>query len=57
MSPSAYLRGRGNAIFYTLSWLDHLRRKEVRVVDGHAAYAVETSKAVQLSLLHELGLP
>lgn len=57
MSPSAYLRGRGNAIFYTLSWLDHLKRKEVRVVNGHAAYAVETSKAVQLSLLHELGLP
>lgn len=57
MSPSAYLRGRGNAIFYTQSYLAHLERKGVRVVNGTAAYTVETSKALQLSLLHDLGLP
>ncbi len=57
MSPSAYLRGRGNAIFYTLSWLDHLRRRGVRVVNGYDAFVSETSKARQLALLEELGLP
>ncbi|HEX8242327.1 MAG TPA: hypothetical protein VF541_02480 [Longimicrobium sp.] len=57
MSPSAYLRGAGNAIFYTQSWLDHLERNEVRVVNGRGAYAVETSKAVQINLLRRLGLP
>lgn len=57
MSPSAYLRGRGNAIFYTLSWLDYLRRHGVRVVNGYDAYATEISKSAQLSLLEELGLP
>ncbi|HEX8690832.1 MAG TPA: hypothetical protein VF746_00210 [Longimicrobium sp.] len=57
MSPSAYLRGAGNAIFYTQSWLDYLERAGVRVVNGRAAYAVETSKAAQIALLHQLGLP
>ncbi|HET7234754.1 MAG TPA: hypothetical protein VFJ16_32370 [Longimicrobium sp.] len=57
MSPSAYLRGAGNAIFYTQSWLDHLERNGVRVVNGRAAYGVETSKAVQINLLRRLGLP
>jgi biotin carboxylase len=57
MSPSAYLRGHGNAIFYTQSWLDYLERAGVRVVNGRAAYGVETSKAVQINLLRKLGLP
>jgi hypothetical protein len=57
MSPSAYLRGGGNAVFYTLSWLDHLRRRGVRVVNGYGAFVTETSKARQLALLEELGLP
>ena len=57
MSPSAYLRGAGNAIFYTQSWLDWLERAGTRVVNGRAAYGVETSKAVQLNLLQRLGLP
>ena len=57
MSPSAYLRGAGNAIFYTQSWLDWLERSGVRVVNGRAAYGVETSKAVQINLLRRLGLP
>lgn len=57
MSPSAYLRGRGNAIFYTTSYLAHLQTKGVRVVNGYEAWLTETSKAFQLSLLHSLGLP
>src|SRR5204862_420080 len=57
MSPSAYLRGHGNAIFYTLHYLAYLKRHEVRVINGYDAYVTETSKALQLSLLHHLGLP
>ncbi len=57
MSPSAYLRGHGNAIFYTLHYLAYLKRHGVRVVNGYDAYVTETSKALQLSLLHHLGLP
>lgn len=57
MSASAYLRGHGNAVFYTRNYLAHLERKGVRVINGHDAYAVEISKALQLSLLDSLGLP
>ena len=57
MSPSAYLRGRGDAIFYTLSWLAALERKGVRVVNGYQAFENEISKAGQLALLDVLGLP
>src|SRR5260370_17345506 len=57
MSPSAYLRGAGNAIFYTLHYLAHLRRHGVRVINGYDAYVTETSKALQLSLLQDLRLP
>jgi len=57
MSPSAWLRGRGDAIFYTLQYLAHLRERGVRVVNGIDAFLAETSKAFQLSLLDRLGLP
>ncbi len=57
MSPSAYLRGWGNAIFYTLSYLAHLKQRGVRVVNGYDAFVTETSKAYQLSLLERLELP
>ncbi len=57
MSPSAYTRGNANGIFYTLSYLSHLERNGARVVNGHRAFSVETSKATQISLLKELGLP
>ena len=57
MSPSAYLRGHGNAIFYTLHYLAYLKRHGVRVINDYDAYVTETSKALQLSLLRELGLP
>jgi glutathione synthase/RimK-type ligase-like ATP-grasp enzyme len=57
MSASAYLRGHGNAIFYTRYFLAHLERAGVRVVNGHDSFIVETSKAAQLVLLESLGLP
>lgn len=57
MSPSAYLRGRGHSILYTLNYLAHLQQLGVRVVNGLDAFRVETSKALQLSLLKSLGVP
>lgn len=56
-SPSAYLRGHGQTTFYTLHWLRHLERLGVNVVNGVEAYTNELSKATQLDLLRELGLP
>ena len=57
MSPSAYLRSAHPGIFYTLGYLAHLERLGTRVINGRAAFSVETSKAVQLTLLQSLGLP
>jgi len=57
MSPSAYLRGNGQGIFYTLNYLEHMERCRVRVINGREAFTIETSKALQLSLLASLGLP
>lgn len=57
MSPSAYLRGRGNAIFYTQAFLAQLERRGIRVVNGTEAFGNEISKAAQLSLIESLGLP
>jgi glutathione synthase/RimK-type ligase-like ATP-grasp enzyme len=56
-SPSAYLRGHSQTTFYTLQWLRHLERLGVPVVNGTAAYAMDTSKALQLDALAALGLP
>jgi hypothetical protein len=56
MSASAYLRGHGNALFYTRHYLRHLESKGVRVVNGSRAFDYETSKALQLSLFGALGL-
>ena len=56
-SPSAYLRGHGQVTFHTKSWLRHLERIGVPVVNGAACYEMETSKALQLDILEELGLP
>jgi hypothetical protein len=56
-SPSAYLRGHGQATFHTLHWLRHLERIGVPVVNGSKVYGYELSKATQLGALAELGLP
>jgi predicted ATP-grasp superfamily ATP-dependent carboligase len=57
MSPSAYLRNGLQGMFFTLSFLAHLDRVDLPVVNGLAAFTVETSKARQLTLLESLGLP
>jgi hypothetical protein len=57
MSPSAYRRGHGQGIFYTLYYLDHLEQRGKRIVNGQKAFRYETSKALQLSLLESLRLP
>ena len=56
-SPSAYLRGHAQSLFYTLHWLRHLELLGVPVVNGADVYGLELSKALQLDLLEELGLP
>jgi len=56
MSPSAYLRGHGHGIFYTLQYLNYLEQLGTRVINGQTAFAVEISKARQLSLLDSLNL-
>lgn len=57
MSPSAWQRGLGHAIFYTLNYLAHLEAKGLRVVNGYRCFAHEISKALQLTNLEKLGLP
>jgi D-ala D-ala ligase C-terminus len=57
MSPSADRRNHGSGILYTQSWLGHLEALGTRVINGSKAFRYETSKALQLSLLHSLGLP
>jgi len=57
MSPSAWQRGLGHGIFYTLNYLAHLEEKGVRVVNGYRCFNHEISKALQLTNLEKLGLP
>ena len=57
MSPSAWNRGHGDGIFYTLGFLEHLAARGVRVLNGLAAYRSELSKSGQLALLESLALP
>jgi D-alanine-D-alanine ligase-like ATP-grasp enzyme len=57
MSPSAYLRGGIQGMFYTLGYLAHLERLKVPVVNGLKGFTLETSKARQLTLLEDLRLP
>ncbi len=56
MSPSAYLRGHGQAITYTKELLQYFEANGVEVVNGARAFALETSKVSQLLLLQRLGL-
>jgi predicted ATP-grasp superfamily ATP-dependent carboligase len=56
MSPSAYLRDGVQGTFYTLNYLKHLENHGVRVINGYQAFVYETSKALQLMLLQQLGI-
>ena len=57
MSPSAHLRGHGHGIFYTLQYLHYLENLGTRIINSQKAFAIEISKARQLSLLDSLNLP
>jgi D-alanine-D-alanine ligase-like ATP-grasp enzyme len=57
MSPSAYLRGGVQGMFFTLGFMAHLERLGVPVVNGLQGFSIEISKARQLTLLESLGLP
>ena len=57
MSPSAYLRGSSEAIFFTQNYLEFLKARHVPVLNGARAYRLETSKVLQLKLLLRLGIP
>jgi hypothetical protein len=57
VSPSAYLRGHTSAIFHARDYLAHLERLGVPIVNGSRAHALESSKARQITLLSELGIP
>ena len=57
ISPSAWNRGNGDQIFYTTGFLEHLEARGVRVINGLQAFRSELSKASQLTLLEQLGLP
>jgi glutathione synthase/RimK-type ligase-like ATP-grasp enzyme len=56
MSSSAYTRGNGQGTYYTMNYLAHLERIGTPVVNGTRAFAIESSKALQLSHLAALGL-
>lgn len=56
MSPSAWNRDHGDAIFYTLGYLDHLHARGVRIINGSTAFRSELSKASQLTLLDDLQI-
>lgn len=56
MSPSAYLRGGVQGIFYTLNYLKYLEEHKMITINGYHAFTYETSKAQQLILMQSLGI-
>jgi hypothetical protein len=56
MSPSAYLRGHSNAIFFVREFLRHMEEIGVPVLNGSRAYEVETSKSLQLDIFERLKI-
>jgi hypothetical protein len=56
MSPSAWTRGNGRAIFHTLHYLTYLEEIGAPTVNGRAAYEFELSKARQVALMARLGI-
>jgi hypothetical protein len=56
MSPSAFTRGHGHAIPYTLEYLAYLHEIGADVLNGLSSYRYELSKAKQLGLMARLGV-
>ena len=56
MSPSAWTRGHGNAVFHTLHYLAYLDTVDANVLNGYEAFSFEISKARQAALFARLGI-
>ena len=56
MSPSAWTRGQGDAIFHSLHFLATLEELGADVINLHAAFQIEISKARQCALFARLGI-
>jgi len=56
VSPSSYVRGHLPSIAFARQFLPFLEERGVSVVNGSAAFRLETSKALQLLLLDRLGI-
>lgn len=56
VSPSSYLRGHFRSIAFARQFLPFLEERGIPVVNGSEAFRLETSKALQLVLLHRLGI-
>ena len=57
MSPSAWDRGHGGAVFDTLHHLQRLEERGVPVWNGSAAYGLDISKTRPTALLDRLAIP
>lgn len=56
VSPSSYLRGHAPSIAFARQFLPFLEERGIPVVNGSESFRLETSKALQLLLLHRLGI-
>jgi hypothetical protein len=56
VSPSSYMRGHAGSILYARQYLAYLRDIGTPTINGYDAYALETSKALQLLLFERLGV-
>lgn len=56
MSPSAWDRGGGGAVFFTQHLLRHVEAQGVEVINGSETYQLDVSKGAQIAFLQRLGL-
>ena len=56
MSPSAWERGRGGAVFFSQHLLRHWEEQGIDVINGSSAFALDSSKGSQIALLERLGI-
>lgn len=56
LAQSSFLRESQHPIFYAAALLDHWARARATIINGGQAFAIDSSKARQLSLIASLGL-
>ena len=56
ISPSSYLRDHAPSIAFARQFLPFLEERGIPIVNGAEAFRLETSKALQLLLLHRIGV-